>query len=130
MITASAAAFFPMPYAPVSATYFLLWLLSATYHETSGRCQHLDAQVYSAAKGGIVNFVRAFAKPLEKRNIRLLALCPQFISTALVAPLSPPPPPPSSGRGPDNLSKEGRSQALSKPALLGSCLPCPCRSND
>ncbi|KAK9819434.1 hypothetical protein WJX74_003860 [Apatococcus lobatus] len=55
MVTASAAAFFPLPYAPV----------------------------YSAAKGGLVNFVRAFAEPLSRRDIRLLAFCPQFISTAL-----------------------------------------------
>ena len=45
-------------------------------------------QVYSAAKAGLVNFVRAFAEPLSRRNIRLLAFCPQFISTALVKQIS------------------------------------------
>ena len=44
-------------------------------------------QVYSASKGGVVTFVQALAEPLSRKGIRLVAFCPQFVSTALVSAL-------------------------------------------
>ena len=56
MVTASAGGLFPMPMAPV----------------------------YAAAKAGLVHFTRSLAPRLAKRGIRLCALCPQQVDTALV----------------------------------------------
>ena len=44
----------------------------------------MHAQVYCAAKAGLVTFVRGAAEPLSQKNIRLLGLCPGLISTTLV----------------------------------------------
>uniref|UniRef100_A0A1D2A4L5 Enoyl reductase (ER) domain-containing protein n=1 Tax=Auxenochlorella protothecoides TaxID=3075 RepID=A0A1D2A4L5_AUXPR len=54
---ASAGGFFSMPFSPV----------------------------YAAAKAGVVHATRSVAKPLLERNIRICALCPEFVDTPLVA---------------------------------------------
>ncbi|KAL4437515.1 hypothetical protein ABPG77_003496 [Micractinium sp. CCAP 211/92] len=56
MITASAGGVFPMPVSPV----------------------------YAAAKAGCVQLTRSLAEPLARQGIRICALCPQFVDTALV----------------------------------------------
>lgn len=56
MITASAGGVFPMPVSPV----------------------------YAASKAGCVQLTRSMAEPLAKQGIRICALCPQFVDTALV----------------------------------------------
>ncbi|GAX83190.1 hypothetical protein CEUSTIGMA_g10616.t1 [Chlamydomonas eustigma] len=53
---ASAAAFFPMPAAPV----------------------------YAASKAGVVHFTRSIAIPLKKVGIKACAVCPEFVDTPLV----------------------------------------------
>lgn len=62
IITASAGGIFPMPTAPV----------------------------YAAAKAGLVNFTRSLAPRLAKRGIRVCALCPQAVDTAMVHPMPHP----------------------------------------
>ncbi|KAL4452074.1 hypothetical protein ABPG75_007736 [Micractinium tetrahymenae] len=56
MITASAGGVFPMPVSPV----------------------------YAASKAGCVQLTRSLAEPLARQGIRICALCPQFVDTALV----------------------------------------------
>jgi len=55
LVTASAGGLFPMPLAPV----------------------------YAAAKAGLVHFTRSLAPRLAKQGIRLCALCPQQVDTAM-----------------------------------------------
>ncbi len=57
ILTASSGGLFPMPMAPA----------------------------YAAAKAGLVHFTRSLAPRLHKRGIRLCALCPQQVDTALVS---------------------------------------------
>ena len=62
MVTASAGGIFPMPLSPI----------------------------YSASKAAAVQLVKSLAQPLHKRyNIRICALCPQFVQTNLMKDLSP-----------------------------------------
>ena len=57
ILTASSGGLFPMPIAPA----------------------------YAAAKAGLVHFTRSLAPRLHKHGIRLCALCPQQVDTALVS---------------------------------------------
>ena len=57
ILTASSGGLFPMPIAPA----------------------------YATAKAGLVHFTRSLAPRLHKRGIRLCALCPQQVDTALVS---------------------------------------------
>lgn len=47
--------------------------------------------VYAASKAGVVHFVRSMAPKLwQAQQLKLVAICPQFVETPMV---SPPPPP-------------------------------------
>lgn len=62
MVTASAGGIFPMPTSPI----------------------------YSASKAAAIQLVKSLAQPLHRRyNIRICALCPQFVQTNLMRDLPP-----------------------------------------
>ena len=42
------------------------------------------APVYAAAKAGVVHLTRSAAPTLARRGIRAMAVCPEFVDTALV----------------------------------------------
>lgn len=42
-----------------------------------------EAPVYAAAKAGVINFALSVAPSLERRGIRVCALCPQVVDTPM-----------------------------------------------
>ena len=47
------------------------------------------AAAYCAAKGGVLAFTRSLARELASRGIRVNAIAPGWIETAMTAPLAP-----------------------------------------